>query len=1163
LGKPTSYLNTQLIHPFTFTSLQQTTFRSVSTPAHYALVLVIALMAGIQCQQNKGNNPGTTLFTQLPASYSGITFRNDLVYDRDFNIYRYRNFYNGGGVATGDVNNDGLPDVFFSSNMGTNRLYLNKGELRFEDVTDRAGVAGKGAWSTGVSMVDLNADGWLDIYVCNSGNPRTEEREKQSFSRENELFINQRDGTFREEAREWGLADRGLSTHAAFFDYDRDGDLDCYILNNSFRAIGSFDLRNNLRFTRDSLGGHKLLRNDATPEQPKRFTDVSQQAGILGSEIAFGLGVTVGDLNADGWDDIYVSNDFFERDYLYYNNQRGGFTEGLETSMRHISAASMGADMADINNDTRPDIFVTDMLPEPDHRIKTTTSFDSPDRFAYTTANGYYNQFTRNMLHLNNGPQPRQPANNPTLYFSDIACLGTCEATDWSWGALITDLDNDGWKDIFVANGIAQDLTNQDYLLFASDPAVQREIVGGGKVDFKRLIDSIPNQPQPNYAFRNNGDLTFTNQAKAWGLDQPSMSNGSAYADFDNDGDLDLVINCNNSEALLYRNETNTQLPQHHYLKIALTGEGLNTQAFGARVTLFSDGKMYYQEQMPMRGFQSAMDPRLNFGIAGQKAIDSLWVEWPNGRTTRLLQVAANQTLQLRQAEANLNQWPVRPWLQPAAAPLFTPIAQSPLNWQHRESNFNDWDRDRMLYFKYSTEGPRLAVADANGDGLSDVYACGAANQPGTLLLQQANGKFQASPQPALQQDASAEDTDAAWLDADCDGDLDLYVASGSNEFAPLSPQLADRLYLNDGKGRLSRKMDALPGQKPYASAAIAPADFDGDGDTDVFVAMRLIPGQVGTPVGGYLMANDGNGYFSPVQNDLFRRLGMPTDAEWADVNADGLLDLIVCGEWMPLHIFLNKGGQLTDATESLGLSNTNGLWKRLSIADFNRDGRPDILVGNMGFNTRLDAQPGQPLTLFSGDFDQNGTPESILCRYNFGTLLPYTLRGDLVGNLPALKKKYLRFASYANQQITDIFSPEQLKQAHRSEAQHLGNAVFLSQPNGTYLMQVLPSEAQFAPMYGITTGDFDGDGLTDAITGGNFHGAKPEFGYADADYGLFLRGDGKGGFTPIRSGQSGLFFTGEVRDLQWLNVQGKPTLLVAKNNAALECWRSAGTSKQ
>ncbi|MCC7245513.1 MAG: CRTAC1 family protein [Saprospiraceae bacterium] len=1127
----------------------------------FRIVLTLAVLAMLgACQNNQKNTSAdqsgqTPLFTLLPGSETGVTFRNDLHYDRDFNIYKYRNFYNGGGVAIGDVNRDGLPDLFFTSNMDKNRLYLNRGNFKFEDVSEAAGIEGKGSWATGVAMADVNGDGWLDIYVCNSGNPRSDEK-NNGFNRENELFINDGNGLhFTEKAREYGLADRGLTTHTAFFDYDRDGDLDAYVLNNSFRAIGSFDLRKNLRYTRDSLGGHKLLKNNTLgavkPLQPgaPAFEDISQSAGILGSVIAFGLGVTVGDADMDGWQDIYVSNDFFERDYLYINDHKGGFKEELENSMRHISAASMGADMADINNDAFPDIFVTDMLPEPDYRIKTTTSFDSPDRFKYTTGSGYYNQFSRNMLHLNNGMA--KPGSQGGTTFSDIACLASAEATDWSWGALMLDMDNDGWRDIFVANGIAQDLTNQDYLMFAADPVIQQEIVAGGAVDFKRLIDSIPSEPQPNYAFHNQHNLTFKNRAADWGLAKPGFSNGSAYGDLDNDGDLDLVVNNANMEAFVYRNESDKVL-KNNYIKFELTGADLNTQALGAKIFIRAGGQTFYQEQMPMRGFQSSMDPRPLIGLGNITSIDTVLVVWPTGdKVTLMNKVPVNQTLKLAQADANVNAFPL-PWLQtPASYPFEKMAASATPKWEHRESSFFDWDRDRLLYFLYSTEGPRMATGDVNGDGRQDYFVCGAAGQSGAVFIQTPNGIFAPTAQPDLAADAAAEDVDAAFFDADGDKDLDLYVASGSNEFQPTDPQLADRLYLNDGKGRFSRKKDALPDSKPFASGCVKPADADGDGDLDVFVGMRLVPGQVGVPVGGFLMMNDGKGYFAPSPQASLKNLGLVTDAQWDDVDSDGDPDLLVVGEWMPLTLLRNDAGKLTNATTEAGLATTSGLWKRLQPGDFNGDGHTDYFVGNQGLNSRLDASSEQPLSLFFNDFDQNGLTEQILCRYNTGLLLPYVLRGDLVGNMPILKKKYLAYRNYQNKQMTDIFKPEQLKDAIELRAGQLANGVLMSDGKGKFTFTPLPSEAQFAPLYGFAVGDFDGDGFQDAVAGGNFKGAKPEFGFQDADYGLFLKGDGKGGFQALRSRQSGLLIEGDVRDVQMLKLAGRPVLAVARNNAA------------
>lgn len=1128
------------------------------------LFITAALFHLIACNREPSavadpNDPagGKPLFSLLPSAQTGIAFRNDLKYDRDFNIYRYRNFYNGGGVATGDVNNDGLPDVFFTSNMGQNKLYLNKGGLKFEDVSEKAGITGKGSWATGVAMADVNGDGWLDIYVCNSGNPRSDEQSGQHFSRENELFINNgataassgNAVSFTERAAQYGLADRGLSTHAAFFDYDRDGDLDMYMLNNSFRPIGSFDLRRNLRNTRDSLGGHKLYRNDNGV-----YRDVSSSAGILGSVIAFGLGVTVGDLDMDGWQDIYVSNDFFERDYLYHNNGDGTFSEQLEKSMRHISAASMGADMADLNNDAYPEIFVTDMLPEPDYRIKTTTTFDSPDRFQFTSSLGYYNQFTRNMLHLNNADGT----------FSDIACLANVEATDWSWGALMFDMDNDGWKDIFVANGIAQDLTNQDYLMFAADPVVQNEIIGGGEVDFKRLIDSIPSEKQPNYAFHNQHNLSFANRAAAWGLATPSFSNGSAYADLDNDGDLDLVVSNVNMEAFVYRNDANQILKSNHYLKLELRGTGRNTAALGAKVFLRAGGQTFYQEQMPMRGFQSSMDPRPNFGLGAFAKIDTLMVVWPGSNNMTLMtNVSADQILRLNQSDANFPAADL-PWLKPGRKPIFEPAPQNAdIQWKHQESRFFDWDRDRMLYFQYSTEGPRTAVGDINGDNREDIFICGAAGQAGALLLQRANGTFQESPQPAFQADALHEDVDAVFFDADGDGDNDLYVASGSNETEPLSAGLGDRLYLNNGQGKFARKTDAVPGEKPFATACVKAADWDGDGDVDLFVGMRLLPGKVGVPVGGYLLQNDGSGYFAMLQPDVLKNLGMLTDAMWADIDNDKDPDLVVVGEWMEPSFFRNDPGPAgagrTFTPLPLTVNGTNtltGFWRRIAVGDFNEDGRPDFLLGNRGLNSRLKARPGEPLTMFFNDFDNNGTPEQILCRYNSGMLLPYALRGDLVGNLPVLKKKYLHFGDYVNQKMTDIFTPGQMKNAIELRAECLSSGVLLSQKDGHYTFVALPNEAQFAPVFGIAIFDFDGDSHLDAVTGGNFLGSKPEFGYEDADYGLVLKGDGKGGFQPLRSNKTGLRINGEARDLKWINIAGSPTLLIARNNAIPQLFK-------
>lgn len=1078
------------------------------------------------------------LFTLIPDSHSGVSFTNKLTFSNEFNIYTYRNYYNGGGVAVGDINNDGLVDIYFTGNQVPNRLFLNKGNFQFEDITEKAGVAGNQTWSTGVAMADVNGDGLLDIYVCNSGNIQ------KGASKNNELFLNRGNLTFEEVAESYGIADQGYTTHAAFFDYDNDGDLDLYILNNSYQAIGSFNLRKNERAKRDPLGGDKLMRNDGA-----RFTDVSDEAGIFGSVIGFGLGVTVGDIDKDGWMDIFVSNDFFERDYLYINNQDGTFTESLTHQMQSISGASMGADLADINNDGWPDLFVTEMLPKSNSRLKTVTTFEDWNRYQYNVENDYYHQFTRNMLQINTG-------NNR---FHELGRLAGVDATDWSWGALMFDMDNDGLKDIFVANGIYQDLTNQDFLQFASNEEFVKSVLAKNKVDYKRLMDIIPSTPVANFAFRNNGNLNFEDRAEEWGLGEPGFSNGAAYGDFDNDGDLDLVVNNVNMPSFVYRNETNERNPEHHYLKIDLKGTGKNTFALGARITVEAGDQKFYVEQMPMRGFESTVDHRPNIGLGKTRHIDRLTVTWPDGSVTAMDSVEVDQTLLLRQSEGIFLRANARVKTAPSKM-LMQELEDSPINFMHQENTFVDFNRDHLIYHMLSTEGPRMAKGDVNGDGLDDVFIGGAKDQAGALFVQSFNGSFRRSSQSLFESDKGSEDTGSVFFDADNDQDLDLYVCSGGNEFSPNSTALIDRLYFNDGNGNFTRGSQILPTPAVFESTStITAGDYDNDGDQDLFVGVRLRPFLYGLPMKGYILTNDGTGHFSDATDEVAPELaecGMITDAVWADIDSDDDADLIVVGEYMPVRVFVNDGGRLTERTKMAGFEKSNGWWNRIKAADLDNDGDIDFIVGNHGINSKFKASESKPVCMYVSDFDQNGNVEHIVCSYNGARSYPMILRHDLVAQIPSLKKKYLKYETFKDETLEDIFTAEQLKDAVELKVFELRSVVAINDGSGKFSVRALPLEAQFSPLFGIHCADIDGDGHPDLVTGGNLHSVKPEVGRYDGSYGLLLKGDGKGNFAAVSSDASGINITGEVRDILSLKTSTGTLLIVSRNNDTVKAYR-------
>ncbi|SDY73672.1 Repeat domain-containing protein [Rhodonellum ikkaensis] len=1096
-------------------------------------LFAIGLISG--CKQ-VDTHKKDTVFEKIDAAISGIDFRNDLPFDEEFNIFTYRNFYNGGGVALGDVNNDGLLDIYLTSNLGTNKLYLNEGEFKFRDVTEEAGVAGTRAWSTGVAMADINGDGLLDIYVCNSG-------DISGDNKQNELFINNGDGTFSEMAEAYGLADQGYSTHAVFFDFDNDGDLDVYLLNNSYQSIGSFNKMQNERPKRDPVGGDKLFRNDG-----EKFTDVSEEAGIYGSLIGFGLGITIGDVNQDGWMDIFISNDFFERDYLYINNQDGTFSEKLESHMRSTSAASMGADIADINNNGLLDIFVTEMLPEPQERLKQITTFESWDKFQFNVEHGYHYQYTRNMLHVNNGDGT----------FSDMGRMAGLEATDWSWGALIFDMDNDGLKDLFVANGIYQDITDLDYLNFIGNDETKKKIITQSGVNYKALVDPIPINPISNYAYKNRGDLNFTNVVHEWGLGDPIHSNGSAYGDLNNDGTLDLVINNVNNEVLIYKNKSKQFFPENHSLQIQLIGKNRNTAAVGTQIRLKVGDQIFYQEQMPNRGFQSSVDPKLTFGLGTVDQLDEVQVRWPDGKVTILKEILADQLLTLKWEEAvdpplGYQFFPALP------EPIFTKTdAKSILDFTHQENQFVDFDRDRLTYHMLSTEGPKAAFGDINGDGLEDIYLGAAKGFAGQLFVQRKNGTFQKSIQEVFETDRFSEDTDAVFFDANGDGHLDLFVTSGGNESGFGAIDLADRLYLNDGKGKFTKAQDSGIAGLKISSSVVKVFDMNGDGHLDIFVGGRLIPFVYGVPASSYLLINDGKGNFINETASLapgLHEIGMVTDAALIDYDGDGKEDLILVGEWMAPTLFRNTGKSL-EKIEMPEWENHKGWYQSIAVGDFNKDGKPDLVLGNHGLNTRFKASLENPIRLFINDIDQNGSVEHLFTQKHGDKHVLFTLKHELERQIPSIKKRFLKYSAYNNQALEEIFSSDELEKAIVQEANFFSSASMMNLGAGKFEIKPLPRMAQRSWIYGILVTDINGDGIEDLILGGNLSAAKPEVGKYDASYGDVLLGKGDGTFEFQPNALHGLQLDGDIRGLHSFEISGQRLMMVVKNNDALEFWK-------
>ncbi len=1058
----------------------------------------------------------------MPSGYTGVTFANRLSETHDFNVFTYRNFYNGGGVALGDLTGDGLPEIVLTSNQDGPKVYLNLGRFQFRDVTEAARVVERDRWTTGVTLADVNGDGKLDIYVCHAG-------VKPGSARANTLYINQgmTDGVphFTEMAAQYGLADTGYSTQAAFFDYDGDGDLDMFLIRNSPRPVASIAVKNQ-RTQRDPLGGHELYRNDHG-----HFVDVSERAGIYGPTIGFGLGIAVGDVNRDGRPDVYIANDFFERDYLYLNNGSGTFREVLEDALPVSSYFSMGVDIADIDNDGWPDIYTSDMLPEDDYRLKTTQAFEPWTVYDAKTRDGFDHQLMRNMLQRNNG--------NGT--FSDIAWQAGVARTDWSWAALLADFDLDGNKDIFVANGLSRDVTSQDYIAFLSNDQTLLAATRGGKqrVDFESLIAAMSSTKLSNVAFRNRGDLAFSNVSAEWGLDQPSFSNGAAYGDLDGDGALDLVVNNVNDEAFVYRNNARSQRVGNRFLQVRLVGSGSNPFAVGAHVTVRAGGTEFAQELQPTRGFQSSVDYTLTFGVGQVDTLESVIVDWPDGKSTIVSPVVANRLLTLREENTQRTRGALR---RDRTELLHDVTAEVGLDFVHRENAFVDFDREPLMPRMVSTEGPIVTVGDVNRDGLDDFFIGGAKEQPSALYVQRPNGTFTSTNQALFAQDQIAEDLGAAFLDADGNGTLDLYVATGGTEFSALAPALEDHLYLGNGRGAFTKAVDLPPLFNSNSRVAVS-GDF-------VFVAGRAVPGRYGVDPNSTLLKRDSAGRFTDVTAQAapeLAHIGMVSDALWADVDGDGRDDLVVVGEWMPITVFHNTGTKL-ERVKTRGLEQSAGWWNRIVAGDFTGDGRVDFVIGNAGLNFRLHATVDEPARMYIRDFDHNGFPEQVLTTIERGSEVPVALRDELTAVLPFLQPRYPTYVDYARQSVRDVFGSA-LDSALVKRVDTFASVLARNNGDGSFTLVPLPREAQIAPIYGLLARDFDRDGNLDLLLAGNLAGVQPAFGPMMGSYGLLLRGNGRGEFEVVPATESGFNVPGQTRDIQRLRTRRGDLYIVARNN--------------
>jgi hypothetical protein len=1101
------------------------------------------------------------LFEKLSAAKTGIDFKNTITETKEHNVFTYQYYYNGNGVAVGDLNEDGLTDIFFTGNQTPSKLYLNKGNLQFEDVTVKAGVAGKNAWRTGANMVDINGDGLLDIYVCYSGFGTDEDRA-------NQLFINKgkdKDGipVFTEQAAAYGVDAVGTYTsQSAFFDFDHDGDLDMFLLNHADEFYSPFFNTDHLRNLRHPKYGNRFYRNDDGV-----FKDISAAAGIYGSGLNFGLGISISDLNNDGWQDVFVSNDFHEQDFCYLNNHDGTFKEVAQQIFGHMSRNTMGMDIADYNNDLLPDVISLDMLPEGNYRQKILQGADEYDKYNLMVSSGYGHQNNRNMLQLNQGNSV-----NGSPVFSEIGQLAGVSNTDWSWAALFADFDNDGQKDLFVTNGYLRESTNLDFIKYEVSEAYNTAISKGLDVSTPEtyarnmplydLVKKMPTTKISNYIFKNKGDLTFSNITTEWGLDEPGVSSGASYADLDNDGDLDLIVCNNNDPVWLYKNTTN-DAGNKNYIKVKLQGNQKNTFALGAKVIVTTQSGVQMQEMSPVRGYQSSIDYVLNFGLGQDTKVKEIKVFWNADAVTIVSNPAINTAVKIYQSQGI----PINAQVAKNAGILTDITESSGFKYSQAENEFVDFKREFLMPYELSRQGAKMSKGDVNGDGLEDVYIGGAAEHCGALYLQTANGQFKNSdPQPWLA-DAIFEDVGSAFFDADGDGDLDLYVVSGGNEWSAGSLGLQDRLYLNNGKGKFTREEAALP-KEFFSGSCVKAADFDKDGDLDLFIGARVSPGNYPFSEGNMLLRNESERqnkkvHFVNITEEFagnnFSKIGMVTDASWSDVDKDGWDDLVIVGDWMPVSVFKNNNGKkLSNITEKSGLDMSNGWWCKIVPADIDKDGDIDFILGNMGTNTQFKVSTIEPVVTYIDDFNNDGRMDPVMTWFIQGKSYPFNSRDELIEQMPGLNKKFLKYADFANATINEIVGKEQADKAKKFYIYETKTSILVNN-NGTFQLKALPIEAQFSMMNGILYKDFDDDGKEDILLSGNFYAYRAQQGKCDASIGLLLKGDGKGGFIPVKRTTVGAFIDGDIRDMVEVKGLHRSTILVSKNNAPVQVLEEKG----